>query len=412
MSSVATSLAEPEKLRPSIRKPHVEVPAGYDKPCEFIERDSRLGSAPNSLTFTTVPFNASDDEPVTECVFFAGSKEVLMDLPGFPGPMMNPTTPVFRLAEARDKGFGLFSTRDLKAGQLILSERPLLVSARGIPVCAPPSFILAQRRQHTLNQLEKAVSFSVNHRMRVKDRDGFMALKNSHLHDGSGPVVGIMRTNGLSLEGLRPGVTDDLKSYNAVCENISRFNHSCSPNVDVRFDIQSFCYQVFAVRDIAAGAELTYSYVPIDRSTAQRNESLEPYDFVCTCTACQDPESDARRASLIDAGPPDVIKWLSSRGPESSNSLFDECSRQIKLMKREGMESTFRYLHVLAAGFEGCIALGDASGASGWAAKLWDLLWHWDHLPRNLYLFLDPASPAHRQHPLWRKRVDRDRTGS
>jgi hypothetical protein len=86
--------------------------------------------------------------------------------------------------------------------------------------------------QYSLNQLEKCLAFSVNHRMDPDAREAFMALANCHREDGSGPITGIVRTNGLSIEGLRPGMNDEVNLYSATCKDISRLNHRQVPLFD------------------------------------------------------------------------------------------------------------------------------------------------------------------------------------
>jgi hypothetical protein len=176
------------------------------------------------MTYTTVPVGAAADKPVSECFFFPGSKEVLMNLPGFPQPLIHPTTPTFRMTAIPGKGAGLVSTRALKMGDLILCERPLFVSARGVQVPAPPTFTREQYMQYALQQLERYCEVSVR-RLRPEAKVAFMALANCHTEDGSGEIMGRVRTNGLWLEGLRPGVKDETNLYSAVCKDISRLNH-------------------------------------------------------------------------------------------------------------------------------------------------------------------------------------------
>lgn len=176
------------------------------------------------MTWTTLPIDAELDEPVTECLFFPGSKQVLMNLPDFPQPLMHFKTPAFRMAPTPSKGMGVFSTRALKMGDVILNERPLFVGARGVDVPSPKSFTREQRIQHSLNALESYYAISVN-RMCPEAKAAFMDLANSHTEDGSGPIVGIMRTNALGVEGLRPGVKGEIADYASICKDISRLNH-------------------------------------------------------------------------------------------------------------------------------------------------------------------------------------------
>ncbi|KAJ7503020.1 hypothetical protein B0H11DRAFT_2223113 [Mycena galericulata] len=362
-----------------------ELPKGYSNSLTYIESDSNLGSHPEAMTMTTVPIGLWPDGPTTECFFFPGSKEVLMNLDGFPQPL----------------GEGLFSTRALKAGDLILSERPLLVTARGVPVPCPPGFTFEQYTQHSLNEMEKHVAFCVQ-RMSPENRAAFMALKNSHMEDGSGPVMGRVRTNGLRVSGLRPGVEPKNDGYSAICKEISRLNHSCSPNTQPRFDMMSFSHQLFAVRNIAAGEELTFQYTDVECSTAARNEALKPYDFVCTCTACKDPESDARRAA-IKLVAPHVMTWTLSPDPRA-DWILGECRQQLALIAREGLEHLNVHYALTHVMMETYITMGDARTASEWAVKLDKF--KWEEEPANVKTLLDPASPAYQAHPLWRKRLN------
>jgi hypothetical protein len=191
---------------------------------KFEERDNHSASASASMIYTTLPIGAAADEPVSECLFFAGSKEVVLNTPGFPQPLIHPAAPAFRMSTVPGKGMGLFSTRALKMGDLILSERPLLVTVRGMYTRVAKGDTPAMIFQRSLNQLEKYNSIAVE-RMRDDDKAAFMALANSHKEDGSGPIVGINRTNGLGIEGLRPGVEDETKRCVAILKHISRLNH-------------------------------------------------------------------------------------------------------------------------------------------------------------------------------------------
>lgn len=84
--------------------------------------------------------------------------------------------------------------------------------------------------QATLFECEKLYK-QVFDRMFPEDQEAFMSLFNSHLHDGSGPITGIMRTNGLQVDSLRfrenvAGYDSNMSSYTAVGKEISRINQS------------------------------------------------------------------------------------------------------------------------------------------------------------------------------------------
>ncbi|KAJ7236215.1 hypothetical protein C8J57DRAFT_1194459 [Mycena rebaudengoi] len=365
-------------MRFPIGKFDVALPEGYETTkTEFVERDAHSGSLPNSMTCTRVPIEPVPGESsFSECLFYPGSKDVLMNLPGFPQPVKCPTETSVRMDSASGMGMGLFSTRALKMGDLILSERPPFVAAQGIPVLCPEGFTREQYVQLVLNQTEQVYQISVN-RMRPEDRTALMALANSHKQDGSGPITGIVRTNGLALNGLRPGVSGGTEEYSAVCKDISRLNHSCSPNTATRFDMLSFSYQLFAVRDIPAGEELTYQYVgDVVVPTAERHKSLKPYDFVCTCAACTDaPASDVRRAT-IKAFAADAQALRMRTDPDA---FLETCRAQLALIEREGLEHTPSYFDLITLLSETHRAKGDVEGANEWAAKVDKLFWDEEH---------------------------------
>ncbi|KAF7351082.1 Aldehyde dehydrogenase [Mycena sanguinolenta] len=406
------STSEPAPLPRHIKFPigkqdkvDISLPDGFADPkLQYKECDPRGGSTPGVMNYTSIPFvtSSDDDEQVSECLFYPGSKEVLMQIPNFPHPILRVETPAFRVADVSGKGLGLVSMRALKMGDLILDERPLFVCTRGVPVLVPSTFTQDQIIQYHLQKLEEHYQLSIS-RMRPKAKTAYMALSNCHKEDRSGPIVGIVRTNGLALQGLRPGVEDETNEYSAICKDISRLNHSCSPNTAPRFHKPSFSYRLYAVRDIAEGEELTYQYTDVMQSAAKRQAELKPYDFVCACPACKDPStSDPRRVSVAKF-------WAANSGMLTfsflNDTLFAKCRKQIELIIGEGLEHHPVYFDVVRLLMEGCIAYGDAQGASEWAAKLDKC--HWDENRNNKdVLELLKSGPPYEEHPLWRTLID------
>ena len=64
-------------------------------------------------------------------------------------------------------------------------------------------------------------------RMTNENREAFMALANSYTEDGSGPILGIVRTNGYQVPGLYDSGDEDdnAGAYTAVLKVMSRINH-------------------------------------------------------------------------------------------------------------------------------------------------------------------------------------------
>ncbi|KAK7061309.1 ER lumen protein-retaining receptor [Favolaschia claudopus] len=398
-------------------EPYITFPIGKVSKVElpeqpaltYQERDARSGSAPGTTTFTTIPIGAHPDEPVTECIFHEGSKEVIMAIPNFPRPMIHPKKVLFRMGPASGKGQGLFSKQAIKMGDLIFSERPLMLCTRVAPSgFTDPSYTREMIIQQGLIQLEQCYQIAFN-RLRPADRAEFMSLTNCHTEDGSGPLVGRVRTNGLGISGLRPGVEGTLGRYSSVNKYISRLNHSCCANTYPLWDLNSFSFRVYASRDIAEGEELTFQYIGVLENTAGRQESLKPYSLVCTCPACTDPAASDPRRAAIKAFSPSLMAWAAD-GKLSDDWLINKCLEQLDLLTQEGLEHHNKYFYATKAIMEAYIGLGDTENASKWAAKVCRQVWadeYTDVPVGKMKPLMDPKNiTAYKEHAFWRARVD------
>ncbi|KAJ7287127.1 hypothetical protein C8J57DRAFT_1167086 [Mycena rebaudengoi] len=353
---------------------------------------------------TTLPPNAGPDEPVTECFLLAETKEYFINLPGFPKPPTNPATATYRVGLSPGKGLGLFSTRKLKMGQIVLSERPLLIAMRAMRDGRlhpdMDSELLFRFCEHLERNLEICVA-----RMAPAAREAWYALENSYTEEQLGPNVGRMQTNGIDVPGLKETTGTGGSIYAAVFKDISRLNHSCSPNVRPYFNAESLSYQILALRDIAKGEELTFMYLDIRPLAKERRQKLQDYFlFNCTCTACCDAQvSDARRSNAQKC--PSVRIWLLRRNLPD-DWLINRCRAQITLLEEEGLQTLREYWDNHLTIMEAYICLGDAANASVYAKKLRKFTWEGrgDHF--GVARLVDPASKTYKMHWLWRVRVD------
>ncbi|CAK5281687.1 unnamed protein product [Mycena citricolor] len=367
-----------------------------------------LITSASPMAYTTLPCDVGQGQ--TECLFYAGTKELFKDIPGFPLPQPQPMQPdpAYRIAPAPGKGLGLFSTRALKQGELILSERPLMIVPPGIRLSLPESLSREQRIQYSLDERERVLSGCVQ-RMSPENRAAFFSLANSHKEDGSGPILGIVRTNGLGLRGLRVD-TDDATGcasmYSAVLKDIARLNHSCSANTKPIFDRGSLSYNLYAVRDVADGEELTFHYVDSLAPAVKRQEALAPYDLVCACDACKNSSiSDVRRAAIRSFSPSPAV-WAANK-KLSDKWLVEQCMKQLRLIEKEKVQSRDEYHKVLAGLRDAYICLGDAKSASKWAVRANKCVWAGGASTE----LEDPAGSAYPSHPLWLTRKNGDLPG-
>jgi SET domain-containing protein len=73
----------------------------------------------------------------------------------------------------------------------------------------------------------------------------------------------------------------------AIYITASLLNHSCDPNVIVSFPRGNATAVFSAARDVAAGEQLTISYMDSEQPVANRQEYLAfAYGFSCRCPRC------------------------------------------------------------------------------------------------------------------------------
>lgn len=158
----------------------------------------------------------------------------------------------YEIRSAGSKGMGLFLKRDMKAGEKILVERPILVS------------------HQTLRDVDNTHTKSAIMALHGNGADSSfiskMALNCLTLGDGSSPLG----EAGLFL-------------------NISRVNHDCIGNSQHFYDEADHLEHLVANHDMPAGTEVTFSYVG-HTSKEDRSTRLSFRQFECTCRACEDTE--------------------------------------------------------------------------------------------------------------------------
>ncbi|KAF8146866.1 hypothetical protein K438DRAFT_1689322 [Mycena galopus ATCC 62051] len=365
--------------------PRIAEEVAANAPLEGLPENMLLYTSQPSKLMSATPANSPDGW--TECMMYPDAKAFILATPGFPAPILRPSSLKYRLTPIPDKGQGLVSTAQLRACDLILSERPLTMTltASGIPIRFPKAFTAREKYLAAIYEWEQNLKLMFD-RLHPDYQAAFMALANSHKHDGSGPILGVIRTNGLGLvlpvgkytveeqETLYKG------RYTAVCKEISRANHSCSPNTTAHFDIVTFSYQLYAVRNIAQGEELTIAYAGLSLPAEIRQSKLEPYGFRCTCSACCAPStSNIQRATALTM--------------QIAN--IDDGLVKLALIEENGLQACDEYCDALKTVMDLYIALGDAENGSMYAKKLANR--RWSDLANVAKLYTTPlAIESHR----------------
>ncbi|KXN81980.1 hypothetical protein AN958_03327 [Leucoagaricus sp. SymC.cos] len=221
------------------------------------------------------------------------------------------TVKMYSIRARETMGLGMFARKDLSAGELVVAERPLMIIPK-TPVRIEMSTDEASLGQIDNEELENLRLDTFETVMQAhlettlpRRQTQFLALSASPPAVAKGqkerllwnriqanavavpsqPVRSTVLENGEKLIGEVP------QNYLAVCNDISRVNHSCTPNVALSFDTKSWSFQLHTLRDVSAGTEVVISYVPIFLPLGERSNILGSRDIVCQCTGCFLPSS-------------------------------------------------------------------------------------------------------------------------
>ena len=188
------------------------------------------------------------------------------------------------LRSAGVKGLGLFCTRDILAGEIVVIESPMLLMRAGDVTAA---------------SAKGAVNSLPSH-----DRRVFDSLSNAH-RGRLQPVHGILLTNAIVIRPHPRQPDDDEIGVFALA---SRFNASCTPTVTFEAAAGSSTLTFRAIVDLVAGEELTIvpAYPDFEPAAPRsvRQAAIERHcRYRCACDACVADEptvgdSDARRLEL------------------------------------------------------------------------------------------------------------------
>lgn len=183
-----------------------------------------------------------------------------------------PTTAPFKLNTSPRKGCGVFATRNISRGELILRETPLFIIRK-------PNWQMNEQ------DISKAVQ-----RLPTGQKAQFSSLRIN----GETPFKSFGQAfAGNSFLITSPdGYDGNRGSWAHGCFILlSRFNHSCVPNAKVPTSGGSGeTLECRAVRDIAAGEEIMTCYNPNfegkTREERQEETLYAAHMFSCKCEAC------------------------------------------------------------------------------------------------------------------------------
>jgi hypothetical protein len=167
-----------------------------------------------------VPSSNSPDG-TADCLIW-GLKDKRL-IPKYPSPIRKPPTQVYEIRNTADPkiGLGIFATRDIQVGDLIVCERPLLLIPRLLDssvIIKPPTLKNTSHRE-----AYESIFCPFFERASKDKQDEFLKLANAYPEDG---IMGTFRTNNIEHD-IRASENQAGNMYAAVYKIVCRVNHRC-----------------------------------------------------------------------------------------------------------------------------------------------------------------------------------------
>ncbi|KAI1098659.1 SET domain-containing protein [Jackrogersella minutella] len=188
--------------------------------------------------------------------------------------------PPYEVRELKDKGMGVIASRTIHKDEVVLLRYPVIVR-----ILDPRPW----KQEEVMKLLHRAT-------VQLPSKEALQMLKLAHSKGGY-IIDDIVNTNAF-------GVVLDGVDHSGLYLDVSRLNHACKPNMFSRFSSTTLGMEVVAYRDIEPGEELTFSYLPLNLLSEQRQTLIREWGFNCTCSLCASPKdaaaSDRRRGRIQD----------------------------------------------------------------------------------------------------------------
>jgi len=262
---------------------------------------------------------------------------------------------VYRLVEIKDKGMGMVAARDIKRGEIIIAESPVLDSSlfseraalnadekkalahlpdeRSCMWCGPD---VTKRR--AAQQLKHAFL-----KLGQSDQNRVLNLCDAYMKHSNGnkTILGVYATNYMIRGDISLG-----SHHSVLFLMVSRFNHSCRPNLGWVW-VEPYV-RVYVNRDVSKGEELCIRYGDIYMGQNKRMKLLrDTFGFTCICDVCQSIKDD----ELIESNKTrdrigELVKLISQVGglnPIEGLRLVDEIMQHLNKEKLDTPLALGRY---------------------------------------------------------------------
>ncbi|CAI6339021.1 unnamed protein product [Periconia digitata] len=277
-----------------------------------------------------------------------------------------------QLWEARPspgKGMGVFATRALEPGDIILEEPPIIK-------IIPPDF--RDGAAYPLSSIDMLLNSAFDALSEEKQAE-VMSL-HAHLTPGeenkesaNRMLIPIFRSNAY--------IVGKTNTELGLFPKGARINHSCRPNSSQVWIDKIGKRVVRAVRHIEEGEEVFATYIPLLRDHKARQQRLDQYGFKCTCSACthdratqaaSDRRRDDIRKAFADFEPQltlTVPQSIAGRKRAEKNAAASE--DLARLVEEEGLADYYAQAYRIVALSYARIEKWEA--ATRWAHKSYEL---------------------------------------
>ncbi|KAI2782049.1 SET domain-containing protein [Daldinia loculata] len=225
-------------------------------------------------------------------------------------PLVVSDPPPYEVRDLEDKGMGVIANRTIRKDEVVLLRYPVILRIMDYR---------PWKTQDVMKLLHRAA-------VQLPQKEAMQMLKLAHSKGGY-IVEDIVNTNsfGVMLNGA---------DHSGLYLDVSRLNHACKPNMYSRFSSTTLGMEVVAYRDIKPGEELTFSYLPLNLLSEQRQTLIKEWGFNCTCSLCTSPEasaaSDRHRSRLKELLAELDLPEIRSRAAVSKrvDEILDLCEKE------------------------------------------------------------------------------------
>ncbi|KAF9443973.1 SET domain-containing protein [Macrolepiota fuliginosa MF-IS2] len=250
-----------------------------------------------SYTLSTFNFGGS----TCACFLDNGVHGIVANLAAQFPSTPSPTTPSFKIRDAKDKGLGVFATTSIPSRGTVFIEHPTIITPYLLGVSVP----LAEMYTELFETLPKP-AFALATSLTTLHQDSPKTKPSSQVSSLPPPSFyeDLMQTNSVAIDLQVPCDVPhrEIVTHRALFLLLSRCNHSCNPNAAWSWDSSTLTLSLTALRPISPGDEVTISYIPPSPDHTMRQRVLQnAYGFDCTCEACTLPpyEANSRNTANI-----------------------------------------------------------------------------------------------------------------